>query len=124
MTIGKLKVLMVSGSRSITDKDFIWQCLNKINKEYEFDTILEGGAHGVDSLAHAYAVYMRINHFTIYPQWETYGKGAGRVRNSEMVVICNKGIAIWDGKSKGTKDTIDKLKSIGKLLKVFKYEKV
>ncbi len=116
------KVLMVCGSRSIEDHDFVWKCIEETYKTYKFDTIIEGGADGVDSLAGLFTIYHRFNHMTIYPQWNKHGNKAGFMRNSDLVEICNKGIAMWDGKSTGTKDSITKLKKVGKLLKVFKYE--
>lgn len=112
-------ILLVSGSRSIKDKDFVFNRLDQTKKDFDFDTIIEGGAKGVDSLAREYAIANGLNLITKYPDWTIHGRIAALLRNTEMVKICDKGVAIWDGKSRGTKDTISKLKRAGKLLKVF-----
>ena len=41
-------------------------------------------------------------------------KGAPLIRNKEMVDIADMVIVIWDGKSRGTKNTIDYATSRGK----------
>lgn len=111
--------LLVSGSRTIDDLDFVFDCLDEIRKEYKYNTIIEGGANGVDSLAGLYARTRNLGHITKYAEWKKHGKGAGLIRNKEMVDLCDKGIAIWDGYSKGTKHTINLLKKQNKLLRVF-----
>jgi len=61
----------------------------------------------VDQLAIRYATESRIP-YTIYkPQYALYGRRAPLVRNEEMVQRADYAIAIWDGKSRGTKFTID-----------------
>lgn len=113
------KILLVTGSRSIHDITFVSKCLNEIKKIYDFDKIIQGGASGVDTAARFYAKANNIENKTYIPAWKKFGKAAGIIRNSYMVKACDKGVAIWDGKSRGTKDTIDKLTKANKLLKVF-----
>ncbi len=44
----------------------------------------------------------------MYPAaWDTYGLKAGYIRNEEMADNADALIAIWDGKSRGTKHMID-----------------
>lgn len=44
-----------------------------------------------------------------YPaDWDKHGKAAGFLRNSTMVDVCDIVVAVWDGTSKGTQDTIRK----------------
>ena len=49
-------------------------------------------------------------------------KIAGYRRNKEMVDIASAAICFWDGKSKGTKHTIDLFKEKGIPCKVVRYE--
>lgn len=42
------------------------------------------------------------------------GLGAGPMRNTDIVAACDRVVAFWDGKSKGTRDTIDKAIKAGK----------
>jgi len=110
--------LLVSGSRTIKDNLYVYQCLNKIAEKYGMPSeIIHGDAPGVDRLA---ASWGRVNHIKVTPRpakWEIYGRKAGYVRNSQMVKECDKGVCLWDGKSKGTKHTMDLLYKAGKLLK-------
>ena len=45
--------------------------------------------------------------------WDKYGKSAGFIRNKEMVDIADAAIIFWDGDSKGTKDTIERVQNKG-----------
>ena len=113
--------LLICGSRCITNWDYIYDCINEIMEEYEglIYEIIEGDAEGVDRIAGIYAAEHHIRSIVMPANWRKHGKKAGFIRNKEMVDLCDKGIAIWDGYSKGTKHTIDLLKKQNKLIKVF-----
>ena len=55
-----------------------------------------------------------IKPLVILPDWKQYNRGAGAVRNREIVDSADFVVAIWDGKSKGTKISIDHAKKINK----------
>ena len=71
------------------------------------DLIISGGAAGVDTLAEKYADKKGISKLILRPDYKRYGKAAPIIRNKMMVDLCDALIVIWDGKSKGTKHTID-----------------
>lgn len=70
--------------------------------------IVSGGAPGPDSWAEDEARKLKIPVNIHYAQWELYGKSAGMIRNGLIVADSDIIIAFWDGKSKGTLDTINK----------------
>lgn len=76
-------------------------------KQEDITEIISGGARGVDRLGEKFAKIGNIKLTVIKPNWKKYGKKAGFLRNKEMVDKADALIAIWDGKSKGTKHTID-----------------
>lgn len=106
-----MKVL-VCGSRSITDFATVVTVLHQA--PFDYTEIIHGGAIGVDRLAEQIAKTSQIPTKVYLPDWNTHGKSAGIKRNIEMVEACDAVIAIWDGKSKGTKFTIDYAKKKGK----------
>ncbi len=107
----------IVGSRTITDYNAIKQVLDTIVQDG--DEIISGGADGVDSLAERYAVDMGYS-YTIYkPDWNKYGKSAGLIRNGLIVEDSDYIIAFWDGKSKGTMDTIRKAENSNKQVMKF-----
>ena len=114
--------LMVTGSRKITDKSYIFKCLNSVFKLKKFNLLIHGGARGVDSIAEQWAKKKGIDILRFIPNWNSYGISAAVKRNSTMADVCDFGVAIWDGESKGTIDAMQKLKSRRKLFKVFKTE--
>ena len=110
--------VLVCGSRSIKNFAYVRDCINQSG--FEIDTIIEGQAKGVDTLARIQALAYKIP-FEEYPaDWDTYGKRAGFIRNEEMVKICDGVIAIWDGKSTGTAHTISLAKKYKKELVIFR----
>ena len=100
--------LLVVGSRSITD----FELSPYINKE--FDTIISGGAGGIDSLAEEYADKHRISKYIVRPQYEVYGRAAPIKRNEQMVDMADAVLIIWDGISKGTLYTLNYAKKMNK----------
>lgn len=83
-------------------------------------TIVSGGGGDVDLMAERVARDNGLS-FIPYPaDWDQYGKAAGPIRNAQIVEACDMLIAFWDGKSKGTKNSIDKARKERK--PVFIYE--
>ena len=85
------------------------------------DVIVSGGAKGADSLARHYAVVNDIELVEFIPDWKKYGRGAGMKRNKDIIENCDYCIAFWDGKSKGTKNSINLAKKSNKGLRIVKH---
>ena len=68
--------------------------------------IISGGAKGIDTLAEEYANKHKISKLILLPQYGMYGKAAPIKRNETMVDISDTVIIVWDGKSRGTKQTL------------------
>ena len=106
--------LLVVGSRGITSFDLSPFISNDV------DTIISGGANGVDALAEEYADLHRISKYIVRPHYHIYGRAAPLKRNEQMVDIADKVLIIWDGHSKGTQHTIQYAKKTGKPTTVVK----
>lgn len=100
--------ILIAGSRSITDFD-----LTEYIPE-EATLIISGGAKGIDALAEKYADDHKISKLILRPDYKKYGKAAPLFRNKQMVELSDMVIVIWDGKSRGTKYTIDYAKAKNK----------
>lgn len=56
------------------------------------------------------------------PDWKKYGKAAGVIRNKEIVAAADHVLAFWDGKSRGTKNSIDHANKMNKKLVVVRFD--
>ena len=92
--------LLIIGSRSITNFDLSAYISSNV------DTVISGGANGIDSLAEKYADDHRISKYILRPRYNLYGRAAPLRRNEEMIDICDAVLVIWDGRSKGTQYSI------------------
>jgi len=110
-----MKVL-ITGSRKTTNVNFIFSILEKhIDKKQ--DIIIHGGANGVDSIVESWCQLHDIKSIIIrpiYPKREYYLH-----RNAEMIGMCDKCLALWDGNSRGTKFTYQYAKKRNKKVEVF-----
>jgi predicted Rossmann fold nucleotide-binding protein DprA/Smf involved in DNA uptake len=104
-----MKVLIV-GSRSIVNFDLSPYIPN------ETDTVISGGADGVDRLAEQYADLHRLSKYIVRPRYDFYGRAAPIKRNEQMVDMADAVIVVWDGQSKGAKSTITYAKKCNKPL--------
>lgn len=95
-----MKVAVI-GSRNITVED-LSQYIPKETLE-----IVSGGAKGIDSQAKAFASKNNIKFTEFNPDYHRFGRGAPLKRNLEIIAYADYVVAIWDGKSKGTKFVID-----------------
>lgn len=76
--------------------------------EWSIDEIVSGMSGNVDLAAVEYARKNKIKLKKFYAQWGEYGRAAGPIRNEEMALYADGLLAIWDRKSRGTEDMIDK----------------
>lgn len=109
----EMKIAVV-GSRSFSCYDQVKKVLSGL----AITLIVSGGAIGADSLAEKFAEENNIPKKIFLPDWAKFGRGAGMVRNKDIVTAADMVVAFWDGKSKGTKNTIDTARKLGKKVEV------
>ena len=105
--------LLIVGSRSITNFDLSPYI------SADVDTVISGGAGGIDSLAERYADTHRLSKYILRPRYNFYGRFAPLKRNEEMVDMADAVLVIWDGCSKGTQYTLKYTKKINKPITLF-----
>lgn len=101
--------IAVIGSRTATTKHYeeLTARLELLNPT----EIISGGANGADTLAERYALETGTKLTTYLPDWNKHGKAAGPIRNQDIINAAEMVIAIWDGKSSGTADSLKKAKA-------------
>jgi predicted Rossmann fold nucleotide-binding protein DprA/Smf involved in DNA uptake len=114
--------LGVVGGRDFTDYDLLEKEVDDLIKKNSLPVcIVSGGAAGADSLAEKYATEKGLETVVYKPDW-SLGKRAGPLRNQKIVNGSDEVIAFWDGKSPGTKSTIQLALSAGKRVHVVAYD--
>jgi len=113
--------LGITGSRSITqfdfmpyfmmkDKDFRAFCRKYGLGRRRITKVITGGAKGIDMLAFRTAESIGIRNWQFLPDRKKFpGKmvlKAFQERNRQIVDSCDVLLAVWDGKSHGTKNTL------------------
>ena len=86
--------------------------------KYIPDTIVSGGARGADTYAREFAEKHNLKLIEYLPEYDKFGRGAPLVRNKLIVENCDCVLAFWDGKSRGTKYTLDYARERGKPIKI------
>ena len=77
--------------------------------------VISGGCpRGVDALGERWAAENGIKCVVMRADWGRFGRAAGMMRNSELVEACDCAFILWDRESRGTLDTIDKMRRSGK----------
>lgn len=104
----------IVGSRDFERLDLVARFVQTLTPKE--DIVVSGGARGVDSIAETTAEQIGVGVISFRPDWETYGKKAGIIRNKWIIDEADRVVAFWDGKSKGTKHSIDLAIQSGKPL--------
>ena len=111
---------IIAGSRGVTDPEVVFEAVRQSG--IKPSVVISGGARGVDRLGEIWAETYRLP-FERYPaQWKLDGKSAGYKRNEIMAYVADALIAVWDGKSRGTKHMIDTAQRIGLQTYVYKVD--
>lgn len=110
--------LAIIGSRSFDNYDFLKTRFKDIG---EIEVVISGGAKGADALAEKWALENNIPTKIFLPDFKKFGRGAYRMRNEEIVNLSDEIIAFWDGKSKGTKNSITYARKKNKLVTIISF---
>jgi hypothetical protein len=113
--------VVVAGSREFKDFAYLSEALDKL----EITEVVCGLA-SADTLGFRYALMNDIDVKSFKPYWDTFGKRAGFIRNTEMGKYGDMAIVFWDGKSKGTGHMIDIMKKLKKpcIVKIYTEDEV
>lgn len=122
--------IIIAGSRDVTQYETVRQAVIKSGYWKEFGKSIEvvsGAARGVDRLGEEFARRNGLIVHRMPADWKAHGKAAGHIRNRKMgdFAKAHEGrlLAIWDGKSPGTKGMINYARDIGLRGFIFRTDK-
>lgn len=128
----KTFTLLIAGSRTYNDyAEFCritdYMLSDKLAASYSIE-IVSGGANGTDTMAERYAKERGYQCTVMRAEWDTYGKGAGYLRNKEMHSYIAKKkeqacLCFWSTKekSKGTRHNFELALVKGTQIAVYDY---
>jgi hypothetical protein len=109
--------ILICGDRNWIDFDLIHNTLKTCHTTFRCQMVIEGGAKGADMCGREAAMTLNIPYQEFRARWEDYGKGAGPIRNQQMLDEGQPDVvlAFHDDlpNSKGTKDMIRRAKKAG-----------
>lgn len=115
--------LAVVGSRDFNNYSLAEKAISELVQKNSITELISGGAGGADLLAERYAKEHSIPITVHRPDWAGHKRGAGHRRNETIVNSADLVLAFWDGKSKGTKHTLDLACKLGKKVHIVVFEK-
>lgn len=105
--------VIVCGSRNWTDEEPIRAYIATLPPG---STVIHGGAQGADAIA-AELAWKRgdINTLAVAPDWATFGKSAGPMRNRQMLDMGPSLVRAFrlSGESRGTDDMVRQARAAG-----------
>jgi hypothetical protein len=105
---------IIAGSRGISDFATVSQAI--VASKFEITEVVSGTARGVDLEGEAWASLNEVPIKRFPAEWNKdgiYDPGAGYKRNKQMALYADALIAVWDGKSAGTRNMINEAAKAG-----------
>lgn len=93
----------IVGSRDFPDASIVRLWVDGLSSD---TTVISGGARGIDAWAVEAATARGLPVVEIKAQWATLGRKAGPIRNAEIVACASRVVAFWNGRSRGTLNTV------------------
>lgn len=116
--------VLICGSRTWVDRVIVNAVLDGLHAEVTSWNgtlfIIEGGAKGADRIAQDWAKGTGVDLWTCPAEWDTYGKRAGYLRNTRMLVEGKPDLIVAFGHGRGT----DMMVELAKKAKVPTYRVV
>jgi|CABP01.1.fsa_nt_gi hypothetical protein len=111
--------IIVAGSRDVT-KSEVRAALHACSWIGFVSAVVSGTARGADTFGERWAEENGIGIVRFPAEWEKYGRRAGPLRNEVMARNAEGLIAVWDGRSRGTRSMIDLASKHGLRIMVFR----
>lgn len=108
---------VICGGRHVKDPGIVYAAV--LDSKFTITEVVCGGARGADELGRQWAEQRGIPVKMFLADWDKFGKSAGAIRNNDMAKYCEQVIAIWNGKSHGTKNMIASARRSGKPVFIF-----
>lgn len=102
--------VLVCGSRYFDNYRYVENILDKYHSYFKFDSLIHGGAYGIDNLAGLWAQEHEIPMIVYRADWDKYGKSAGSIRNKQMLEEGKPDMVIAFPGGKGTANMIKQAK--------------
>jgi YspA, cpYpsA-related SLOG family len=99
-------IVTIVGSRDFPKLVLVRDFVVRLHAKHPTWTVLSGGADGVDRVAVNTAQRLGMATKVIEADWATYGRGAGMIRNTQLVLRATYIVAFLHGASPGTSNTI------------------
>ena len=109
MEAGRGVRAVVCGGRDFLDQELVDRTLDGLG----ITVLIEGGAHGADRLASAWAFRNRVPCARYKADWVTCGKRAGPIRNQQMLTEGKPGVVVAFPGGRGTADMVRRARLAG-----------
>ena len=111
---------IIAGTRYASIKD----TMDAIDEcPWEISEVVSGEARGPDTHGADWGERVKIPVKRFPADWESLGRRAGLIRNSQMAEYADALLAVWDGHSRGTRDMIAKARKKGLRVHVVRIKK-
>jgi hypothetical protein len=106
--------VLVCGGRKYSDRQLLFDTLDKIHKVTPIDLIIHGNCSGADKLAGLWAsMHMHVTAVPVPAQWDKYGKSAGPRRNASMLDRYKPDLVVAAPGGAGTEDMVNRAIMVG-----------
>lgn len=121
---------IIAGTRTATRRN-VFDAIKACSFTSEISIVVSGcnkveGPNGITGADFYGEIWAKMNFKPVaeFPaDWNTHGKAAGPIRNAEMADYADALILVWDGKSRGSRDMLQKAKAKGLRCFVWDYVK-
>ena len=125
--------IIIAGGRDFTDRHQMGTELWKLFGGFKLSTwerveVVCGMCCGAELLGKDWATMQALDIKEMPADWDRYGKRAGYIRNEQMAKCAKNGnpygylVAFWDGRSRGTRNMIEKALVAGLEIHIFRYD--
>lgn len=105
--------VLACGGRDYFDRQVIYTTLTKLHRENQVMVLVHGGASGADTLASEWAATMGVPAEAYVADWKKYGRAAGVLRNTDMLMNGKPDLVVAFPGGRGTADMVSQAKKAG-----------